>query len=257
MIKSVIIEDEEKGKKFLNNLLDMYCPNVKVAGFAKTISSAIELIKNEKPDLVFLDIILEDGNSFELLKNLEERNFEVVFTTAHNEFAINAIKLSALDYLVKPINIEELQAAVEKVETRLKVKEEKDVNIQLENLVENQKSVNVSTHKIGLHSASGIKFVPVSDIYYLSAEGNYTYVHLEKEKVLITKTLKNFEELLTDYKFFRIHRSFLVNLIHISELDNSITREGSGGQIILSNQIHVPVSRDKKKDLLEIISKPF
>ena len=95
------------------------------------------------------------------------------------------------------------------------------------------------------------------DIYYLSAEGNYTYVHLEKEKVLITKTLKNFEELLTDYKFFRTHRSFLVNLNHISEYDSSITIEGSGGQIILTNKIHIPVSRDKKKELIEVISKPF
>lgn len=257
MIKAVIIEDEEKSGRFLNNLLNTYCSNVKVSGTAKSVTSAIELTRKEKPDLVFLDIILEDKNGFEVLKNLNERNFEVIFTTAHNEYALKAIKFSALDYLVKPINIEELQMAVEKAEKRIREKEKSNINIPLENLIENQKCANSLTHKMGLQYAGGIRFVPVSDIYYLGAEGNYTNVYLESEKILVTKTLKNFEELLSDYKFFRAHRSFLVNLSHISEYDNSTTIEGSGGQIILKNNASIPVSRDKKKDLLDIISKPF
>jgi two-component system, LytTR family, response regulator len=257
MIKAVIVEDEDKSRRFLINLLNMYCPNIKVTGSAKSVITATNLINTEKPELIFLDIILEDSNGFELLKNLNERNFEVIFTTAHNEYAINAIKFSALDYLVKPINIEELQSAVEKAELKIREKEKNKINIPLENLIENQRNVNSSTHKIGLQSTGGIKFVPVSDIYYLGAEGNYTYVCLEKEKILVTKTLKNFEELLLDYKFFRPHRSFLINLNHISEYDNSLTIDGSGGQIILKNLVKIPVSRDKKKELLEIISHPF
>lgn len=263
MLRTVIIDDEEKGRKLLRNLLDEYCRNVEVVSMADSVSSGVKAIHKYKPDLVFLDIVMPNENGFELLDEISDVNCEVVFTTAYNQYAIRAIRVCALDYLLKPIDFEELQDAVARAQEKIEEKNRsRVVDQRLETLIQNTKARKKQPEKIGFPTANGVKFYHINDIFFCKAEGNYTTVYFDgTEKLeLVSKTLKEFEELLSDYNFIRTHRSYLVNLNHLKEYrrcnpPNEI--DGEGGCVIVSNNIKVPVSRDKRKALLERISKPF
>lgn len=261
MIRTVIIDDEEKSRKLLRNLLVEYCKNIEVVEMADSVKSGIEAIRQFKPDLIFLDIVMPNENGFELLGKINEVNFELIFTTAHNQYAIRAIRVCALDYLLKPIDVEELQASVERAQQRISTKKDQNIDERLNAFISNLKSIEKQPQKIGIPTQHGVKFYSISQIYFCKAEGNYTTVYLEgKEKIeLVCKTLKEFEELLAEFDFIRTHRSYLVNLSHIKEYrrNHSGETDGEGGCIVAANNLKIPVSRDKRKLVLEKIARPF
>ena len=259
-IRAIIIDDEAKSRKLLKNLLDSYCEDVDVVGEADSVRTGLAAIKDQNPDLVFLDILLKDENGFDILKKIDSINFEIIFTTAHNEYAIKAIRVSALDYLLKPLVIGELTQAVEKVRKKMEYNYADKTNEPLRNFIENQRSLNKNVHKIGVPTLTGLDFIQIEDIILCKADGNYTHINLKNKDIVVTRTLKEFEELLSDYNFLRIHRSYLINLDHILKYNRTHQLpdvEGDGGSVTLSNNLEVPVSREKRKTLLDLFSRPF
>lgn len=240
MIKAIIIDDEEHCCESLTLLLGKYCKNVDVVVCTQSLTEAKQLIEKHQPDVVFLDVEMPKGTGFDLLGTFNEINFEVIFTTAYNHYALKAIKFSALDYLLKPINAEELITAV------AKIKPERLNNKNAENLINNLKG---NANRIILNTSTGLEFVEVPEIIWCKAESNYTYIYLtNNRKVLATKTLKEFEELLTEAGFFRVHHSNLINLKHMVKYVR-----GEGGHVIMSDGTNVYVSARKKSDFLRAL----
>jgi len=261
MIKAIIIDDEEKSRKLLSSLLNEHCSDIEVLALADSAEAGYQAINKYNPELVFLDIVMPMENGFSLLERLEQVDFEIIFTTAYDQYAIKAIRFSALDYLLKPINIDELKQAVDKVIEKLSGKDENRVDQRLEVFLEN---VNAQTmeRKIGIPTQSGIDFVQIKNIVLIQAEGNYSLIYLRntKNQEIVSRTLKEFDDLLKEYNFFRVHRTYLINLAHVvkySRTNQSAESDGDGGSVILSNTMHIPVSRDKRKYLINRFSKPF
>ncbi len=244
MIKSVIIDDEKKGRETLKNMLAKYCNNVEVVDEANSAKNGKEIIENHNPDLVFLDIQMPHGTGFDMLEDFEEVNFEVIFTTAYDQYAIKAIKFAALDYLLKPIDIDELKNAVDRVKNKLA---SVDTNKNFEIFLQNLKGIN---KKIALPTAEGVSFIETKKIIRCEADGNYTCFFLANEnKILVSKTLKEFEELLTDYDFFRVHNSHLVNLNHVVKY-----LKVGGDIVVMTDGSKIEISRRKKEAFLERLS---
>jgi len=262
MVRAVIIDDEEKSRKLLRNLVNDYCPQIEVVELAESVETGVECIRRTKPDLIFLDIEMPDGNGFDLLEKIDDIKVEVIFTTAYDRYAIQAIHFSALDYLLKPINVDELKNAVQKVDKKIRENVEKQsVNQSLQVLLENNKA-QANYKKIGLPTQSGINFVLIKDIVMCKAEGNYSIIFLagKTQQEIVSRTLKDFEDMLKEFNFFRVHRSYLINLNHIKEYsrtNQSADYDGDGGNVVMNNNLQVPVSRDRRKYLLERFSKPF
>jgi two-component system LytT family response regulator len=245
MIKAVIIDDEKHSIETLALKLEKFCPQVSI--MAKFIDSeeGLEFLRENKPDLLFLDIEMPRLNGFELLERLEEVAFDVIFTTAYDEFGIRAIKFSALDYLLKPVQAQELQQAVEKHANK---SQHNISSSQLEVLFSNIKGNNKGKPgKIALATKERIEFVSPDEIVVCTSDSNYTMVYLSNgKKKLISRTLKDFEQLLGEFNFFRPHHSHLVNLSHVKEYVRT-----DGGYLILSNKMTLPVSRSKREALLK------
>lgn len=237
-MKAVIIEDEKQAVIALEQEIKLNCPNVYLSGNATNVKDAYELITNVQPDLVFLDIQLKDGNGFDLLKKLDKYNFKIIFTTAYSQYALQAIKVSALDYLLKPIDSEELVIAVNKIEHISR----DNTKIQIENFLANKSVVNPLHKKIGLQTAKGITFYELKTIIKLQSEGNYTALFLNSgKKIISAKLLKDFEVLLSPLGFIRIHHSHIINLSHI---ESYITKDG--GYVIMNDKSTIPVSKRRK-----------
>ena len=245
-MKTIIIEDEEQAISALLSDLNRYCPDIEVIGTAGSVAKSIELIQGKNPELVFLDIQLTDGLGFEILEAVKSnRNFKVIFTTAYSQYAITAIKFSALDYLLKPIDAEELMQAVNKAKTSNK----NDIQLQLENFIKNQSSQN-QNKQIALQTTEGIFIHDIQSILKCTSDGNYTNIQfVDGKKLLLSKPLKEFEDLLCTIGFERIHHSHIINLNH---LKSYIFKDG--GYVILSDKSTLPVSKRKKAHLLEILS---
>ncbi|HYV94112.1 MAG TPA: LytTR family DNA-binding domain-containing protein [Chitinophagales bacterium] len=245
MITAIIIEDEERSRKMLCALLLEHCRQISVVGEANSVQSGLEAIVQLQPQLVFLDIELQSETSFEILEKLPEINFELIFTTAFDHYALKAIKFCAIDYLLKPIDLNDLQVAIAKAEKRI---QQQAMNKNLEALMNNLRSSVQNNHKIALPTMEGLIFVPVADMIYCEGDGPYTTFFLKQnQKVTTSKTLKEYEDLLRDYGFFRIHKSWLVNL---QEINRYI--RGDGGQLVLSNGATIDVSKKRKEDFLKI-----
>lgn len=245
MITTVIIDDEARSRDILREMLARFCPDVTVLGEASDLDTAIRLIAALKPNLAFLDINMPNGSGFDVLKAFPQANFEVVFITAHNEYAIQAIRASALDYLLKPLNIAELQECVQR--TKLKLLKDHERN-NLGMLVENLRSNMGVQDKIALPEKQGLQFVNIKDIIRLEADGNYTRLYFSGRKpILSTRHLKEYEDLLPPHVFFRSHHSHIVNLDHIESY-----QRGEGGSIIMSDKSEVQVARRRKKLFLDI-----
>lgn len=237
-LNAIIIEDESNSREILRNYLAKYCPQVELLGEADSIQTGLELLKVNKPDLVFLDVEMPFGNAFDLLEKLPERTFETVFVTAYDHYAKDALNHHAAYYLMKPINIDELIKAVEYVqEVRQKESSLADAVLQPKT-----KALN---GKITLPQQDGFEVLNVEDILYCKADDNYTEIFLERKKILVSKTLKYFEEALESYDFTRIHKSYLVNVNEVVKY-----RKGKGGSVVISNGKELLVSASKKKDLL-------
>ncbi|WP_421808814.1 LytR/AlgR family response regulator transcription factor [Flagellimonas sp.] len=237
-LKAVIVEDEANSREILRSYLAKYCENVTLLGEGATIEEGLAQIKKHRPDLVFLDVEMPFGNAFDLLDQLPERSFETVFVTAYNQYAMDALNHHAAYYLMKPINIDELIKAVDYVRT---IKEKENA---LEGQVLQAKPVRAEG-KITLPQQDGFQVLEVSDIYFCKADDNYTEIYLEKKKIVVSKTLKYFEDALQSYSFARIHKSYLVNVSEVVKY-----KKGKGGSVVLSNGKELSVSASKKADLL-------
>ncbi len=237
-LKAVIVEDESSSREILRNYLAKYCKTVDVLGEAASVKEAIKILAQTKPDLVFLDVEMPFGNAFDLLDQLPDRSFETIFVTAYNSYALEALNNHAAYYLMKPINIDELIKAVSYV-TEIKEKE----NILEDRILKSK--MNSAEGKITLPQQDGFQVLNVSDILYCKADDNYTEIYLENKKLLVSKTLKYFEEALAEYAFTRIHKSYLVNVNEVIKY-----RKGKGGSVIVSNGKELLVSASKKRQLL-------
>ena len=246
MIKAVIVDDELHCCQTLVTLLTRYCPMVEVVGIYHSGANALPAIKAIPPQILFLDIEMPQMNGFELLQQLPEINFELIFTTSYDQYAIKAIRFSALDYLLKPIDREELQKAVQKVVQRLAHPLSQQIEILLKKL--HQPAVTMS--KIALPTMEGLQMVPLDSIISCASDGNYTIFFLKNnKKIIASRILKEIEEMLEDHNFTRVHNSYIVN---INEIEKYI--KGEGGYLIMSDGSSVDVSRSRKETLLKKLS---
>ena len=243
-LKAIIVEDEEASRTTLNNYLTKYCKNISVLEMADSVQTGLAAIKKHQPDVVFLDIEMPYGNAFDLLESLDKVDFEIIFVTAYRDYAIKALNLSAAYYILKPIDIDELVAAVTKITEHKKEGEEV---FHSKILMDNIKTNNIQHKKIVLPQMDGFEVVNVNEIIRAEANDNYTNFYLTNgKKYLISKTLKYFDELLTEFDFIRIHKSHLVNLQYITKYV-----KGKGGQVRMTDDSYVDVSATRKKELLE------
>lgn len=246
-LKAIIVDDEKHSRETLNNLVIEFCEDVEVLTTASNIEDAVLAIKTLKPDLLFLDIELQTGTGFDILEQLNDVNFEVIFTTAFEQYALKAVKFSSLDYLLKPIDLDELQKAVEKAK---KIKDKNIYSKQLETLIHNLKQQQPINNKICLATADGYEFINVEEIMYCKAEGSYTSFKLINGiNLLVSKHLKEYENLLTDQYFMRVHNSFLINLNEVKKYVKA-----DGGYILMNNGEPVSISRSKKDDFFKIMN---
>lgn len=248
MIEAVIIDDEQNNISNLKSLLEKYCPEVNIAATALNAEEGEKIILNNYPDLVFLDIQMPRKNGFELLQSLHAYTFEVIFVTAYDQYGIQAVKFAAIDYLLKPINVEELKLSVKKV---IEKNNQRKQNRQLENLIallrQNQ---NQDEHRIALPTTKEIRFVKPGDILRCESSNNYTTFYLSNnEKLLISKPIYLYEELLNNYGFIRCHQSHLVNKKYIQ----SYVKE-DGGYIMLHDKTRLPIAKNKKELIKQLFS---
>jgi two-component system, LytTR family, response regulator len=245
MIKAMIVDDEKASIDLLQWLIEQYCPDISVIKSARSVREAIPLIQSFQPDLLFLDIQMPHESGFDLLTTVDKWSFEVVFTTAYNEFAIQAIRFSALDYLLKPVDEKELQKAVD----RFKAKRIYAPAGQMlfRNFMQNISQGSKEKFKLALADATEIKYVALDEIIRLQAESNYTHIHLKNKSVFVSaKTLKEYDEILQGHHFLRVHKSHLVNPAFI----DSYTKTG---ELVLSDGSIVEVARRKKEYVQEAL----
>lgn len=243
-LKIVIVDDEESGRETLRNFLNKYSNGVEIVAEADGVASGIGQIVLHKPDLVFLDVQMQDGTGFDLLSGLSERKFQVVFVTSFDQYALQAFRFSAADYLLKPVDPDQLTEAVEKVRQNI---EKKEITSKLDVLVSNINRLE----KIALPAIDGIRFVSIDEVVRCESDDNYTHFFLiSGEKILVSKTLKEYETMLEGLRFCRVHKSHLVNLKFVARYV-----PGDGGYLILEDGSHVDVSRRKKETLLEMLMK--
>lgn len=243
LIHAVLVDDEDNSLEALEILLSKYCPNVRVDGKAQSVEEAVAVISEVKPELVFLDIALPDGQGFEVLDTVDQSSFEVIFTTAYDQYALKAFEFSALDYLLKPINAEKLKQSVERFQ------ELKGMGEFSERVSVLKESLNNLNDRIILSSMDGFEVFKISDIIRCEANGSYTTFFIKDgKKVVTSKTLNNFEKLLEDMPFARVHSKHLVNLNYIKRYIS-----GRGGYIVFEDGSQVDVSERKKKDFIRLM----
>lgn len=247
-LNTIIVDDEEFARSSLYFLLQENCPEVNICGIAKSVSEARALLQSYDIDLIFLDIAMPGENGFSLIPQAQEANATVIFTTAYDQYALKAIKANAIDYLLKPIDIEELIGAVEKASKYRQLNQAMHQNTGLKNLetaIKEQKGIN----RLTLPSGQGYRLVDVDDIIHIEADSNYSIFHLKnKEKITVSKVLKDYEEILPEERFFRIHKSSIVNLKYVKEYHNK-----NGLVLLLQNGESLVVSRRRASDFFEKI----
>lgn len=240
MIRALIVDDEKGNIEVLKKMIDGYCRDITVVGVAQTVDQAVSLVHAEKPGLLFLDIEMPGKNAFDLIDQLSPVSFEIIFVTAFHHYALKAFRYSAIDYLLKPINIGELREAVEKARTRLS---EKSFQERLNNFFDIEKRKET---KIAIQLKDGYDFVNVNEIVCCSSDGTYTVIYLlNGQKLLSSSNLKHFEELLPEERFCRVHHSHLVNLEHAIRYSR-----GRGGTLLMVNELELEVSQRKRDELL-------
>lgn len=245
MIRAIVIDDEQNARESIINLLQLTSQEVEIIGEAEGVKTGLELIKNSKPDLVFLDIQLEDGSGFDILEQIEDISFQTIFITAFNEYAIKAFKFAAIDYLMKPINPGEFKKAIDQV---LLSHDKKDFEDKLQAYLSHIKESLVEHKKIILKTAESIHLIKVHDIIRCEADKGYTEFFLRSgKKILVSKGLKDYDELLSDFGFIRTHQSHLINLDYIASFEKT-----DGGYILMTDGSTVPVSSRKKEYVFKI-----
>jgi two-component system, LytTR family, response regulator len=247
MITAIIVDDEQKNVSTLVSLLQQYCGQVTLLGTANSAAGGKKLIENLKPHLVFLDIEMPYGSGFDLLESLPGIEAEVIFITAFNQYALNAFRYAALDYLLKPVNIEELEDAVRRAEKRIREKTSvRNYDVLLRNLDEK----DTAKQTIAFADKGQQYLVPLADIMYIVADGSYTHVHTANKTIVSTKNLKDFENMLPATVFCRIHHGHLVNKTHIAKI-----QKGRGGVVSMKDGTALEIAVRRKEDFLKMFRK--
>jgi len=247
MFRVLIIDDEEHMRDTLAKLLDKHCPQVDVIGTAEGVKSGIEAIQLLHPDIVLLDIQMKDGSGFDLLAGFPVIDFKVIFITAFDQYALQAFRFSAVDYLLKPVNPELLVVAV----TRAAHMIQDHFNLQVQALEENLKSIHKQQKKIIVKTTENIHLLELKNIISCESDSSYTTIHTtEGDAIMVSKSLKEYDELLSDCGFYRVHKSHLINLIHIKRFERQ-----DGGSIVLTNDLKIPVASRKREEMLELLEK--
>ena len=243
MVNAIIVDDEEVCRSTLRSVINRSFKEINLLRECTSAHEALEAIIQLKPDLVFLDVEMPGKSGLDLLKDLKEISFEIIFTTAHAQYAINAIKASALDFLLKPVGRDDLQEALERYKTR---KASHDVNKQIEVLVQHYR--NSREKMLVIPTLAGLEFIKIDDIVRLQSDVNYTIFHLVNSKFIASKTLKTFEEILVPLGFFRIHQSHLVNMMHIKRFSKG------DSTLMMADDSIVDVARQRKEEFLKAIT---
>lgn len=247
MITAVIIDDEDDGRDAIELAVKKYCPEVTIVGTYATPELGLKGIRQLKPSLVFLDVQMPQMSGFDVLQQLSPITFEVIFVSAYDRYAIKAIKFSALDYLLKPVDVDDLIQAINKVKERL---HNNNNFFQYQSVLNNVQSKAGKIEKLAVPSVNGIDFFDTADIIYCKADGSYTTLFLKnKQSCVVSKNLKDFENLLTESGFCRVHHSFLINLRHVQKYV-----KGEGGYVLLTEGHHVDISRRKKDEFIALLA---
>ena len=229
-------------------MLETYCPQVEIVGTADGVGTAVEVIQNARPDLVFMDIEMTHGNAFDLLNRLQPVNFHVIFVTAFDNHAVRAFKYNAVDYLLKPVNIRELCAAMDKLSGKVV---EGNLLGRVKSMLENLRGVDAGERKIGFPTLNGLSFVPIRDIVRLEAKGSYTLIHLHYgTKITATGAIKEYEDLLPEIIFFRIHQSHIINLNKIKSY-----QKGRGGYVTMDDDSEIEVASRRREEFMQRLLK--
>lgn len=245
-LSAILIDDESNSRNALHRKLVTNCPGITIVAECENGEQGIAAIEKHKPDIVFLDVEMPRMNGFVMLQQLRQRNFELIFTTAYDQYAIQAIRFSALDYLVKPIEVKALQEAVARARER---RQSEIPNQRIETLLHNLVNEQHQHKRIAIPSQDAIQFVQLDDIVYLEAASNYTSIYMqEAERIFVARTLKDFEDLLPATQFFRIHHSYIINTDHMRKFI-----KGDGGQVLMSNGKMIDVSRRRKEEFIRMI----
>ena len=249
-IKAFIVDDEYQGRIILSKMLLQHLPEIRLVGEAETVEEAYEKINDLDPELVFLDIQMKNETGFELLKKFSKIQFNIIFTTAHNEYALKAFRFNAVDYLLKPLILSELVEAVEKVKNNLSSRQFFSTT-QVSQLNEDIRNPKKHLDKITIPTSEGFIVLSIADIIYCEANGNYTEFHLlGNHKILSSYTLKQYHEILIDQHFLRVHRSYLINTTFIKEYKRS-----GGGIIIMTNGKEIELARQHKEEFLQLFAR--
>ncbi|MDX2249779.1 MAG: LytTR family DNA-binding domain-containing protein [Bacteroidia bacterium] len=250
MIKALIVEDEKNSQELLKELVTDYCDGVEVVAIAGNVAEALQALKTYQPGLVFLDIELPDGDGFQVLEKAEEINFDVIFTTAYDQYAMRAFKFAATDYLLKPVDIEELQQAAERVVEKHKSGNNGNQSEQIDALIRNIRNIGQNFKRIVLPTTNGFTVVNPDEIIRCESDRNYTFIFLKDgRRILVSRTIKEYDEMLAEYNFFRIHQSHLINLNYLK----NYTR-GRGGYVELTDGTNIDVSARRKSEFLKRMS---
>ena len=248
MIRTVLIDDEIDSIRILQRLLDSYCPEVMIVGKADGVETGIHTIQTTRPDLVLLDIEMAQGNAFDLLNQLQPINFQIIFVTAFDNYALKAFKYSAIDYLLKPIDIDDLCAAVERVSQKIQGKSFLD---QMQVLLHNVETFHLSQQKMAVPTLTGLIFVAIRDITRFEAKGSYTSIYLNNgEQIMATRNIKEYEDLLPAVIFCRVHNSHIINLHKIQKY-----HKGRGGHVIMEDGSSIEVASRRREEFLRRLLK--
>jgi len=244
MLRAILVDDEANSLSALQQKLMEHCPQVEIIGAFTKPAECIQAINSLKPDMVFLDIEMPGINGFKLLQDVVYKSFEPVFVTAYDHYAIKAIRFSALDYLVKPVDIEELKWSVERAAQK---KNNSTANERLDLLLDHLSNPKKDFKRIVIPSQDSLRFIRVDEIVYLEANTNYTHIYMsDNYKYVVSRTIKDFEDLLPDATFIRIHNSYIINKDYLEKYER-----GDGGQVIMSNGVRLDVSKRKKAEFLK------
>src|SRR5215467_610780 len=246
LLKAILVDDEPSSLQNLQQKLIEFCPGIKIVATPNKPEEAIFLIRHHKPDVIFLDIEMPRMSGFRLLEELHETEAEIIFTTAYNHYAIDAIRISAFDYLVKPISVEDLQNAVNRLMIQHKRQTQEKLNILRKSLQESKSQED----SIAIPTSEGMEFISIKNIMRIESSANYSRLYLLNGQILlVTRLLKDFEEMLLPYRFYRVHHSHVINLAYIKKYIR-----GEGGQVVMQNGDVIDVARRKKDEFLKLIT---
>lgn len=248
MLKVLIVDDEENVRAALSQMLHHYCDDTYFAGGYSNIPDAVRAIKENKPDVLLLDVEIGEESGFDIFKHVPYPDFKVIFITAYQQYAVQAFRFAALDYLLKPVDPDQLSKAINKAFDAM---DREKFSMKIASFFQNVESLTNKAKRIALKTAENIHIVNLNDIMYCESEGNYTtFFMADKSRIMVSQTLGDYEDLFNEYGFIRTHKSFLINLQFIKRYE-----KGEGGKIILNDNTNIPVATRKKEQVVQLLSR--